>query len=69
MVELSSYGRKIQENQPYVDKVGVVMRISASPEHERFTHAVSWFGVNRPTAAHQVRHPRRDLKHLTNKKL
>ena len=68
LIELSSYGKNIQENQLYVDKVGVVVMISQHPDQPRFTHTVSWFGVKSHAAGSQVCHPRRDLKHLTNKK-
>tara|TARA_R110000824_G_scaffold56294_4_gene154292 strand:- start:1450 stop:1674 length:225 start_codon:yes stop_codon:yes gene_type:complete len=68
LVELSSYGKNIQENQPYISKAGVIMRISEHAEDAKFTHAVSWFGVKNRNSIHQVLHPRRDLKHLTNEK-
>ena len=67
LVELSSYGKNIQENREYVDKVGVIMSVS-DVEGMRFTHSVIWFGAGNKAQAAPQSHPRRDLKHLTNKK-
>jgi len=59
LVELSAYGRKIQENQPYIKRLGMIRavkeyyRLGAT----RLSYAVSWFGTTQSSA-----HPRQDLK-------
>ena len=68
LVELSSYGKKIQENFLYLERVGIIMDVL---DHgiSKFAYAVSWIGLgNHHGNQHHVSHPRRDLKHLTNKK-
>tara|TARA_B100001778_G_C17990681_1_gene363399 strand:+ start:135 stop:350 length:216 start_codon:yes stop_codon:yes gene_type:complete len=59
LVELSAYGRKIQENQAYVKKLGMVQGIKEYTRlgAVRLSYAVSWFG-----SVKSSRHPRQDLK-------